>query len=89
MELKAQIIELEQLEKELQIVHLAVGQITTKLQGILISYSATEGAKEIFEQLLESFQKIDAIDTEIESASYIPFKQTVDNTKTDIFKLLS
>jgi hypothetical protein len=89
MELKAQIIELEQLEKELKIVHLAVGEITNKLQGILYSYANTEGAKEVFEELMESLLKIDKIDAGMEEKAYIPFKKTVDDTKTAIFKLLS
>lgn len=88
MELKAQIVELEQLEKELKIVHLAVGEITNKLQGILYSYAGTEGAKEVFEQLMESLLKIDAIDSGMEEKVYIPFKKTVDDTKTAIFKIL-
>lgn len=88
MELKAQIIELEQLEKELKIVHLAVGDITNKLQGILYSYAGTEGAKEVFEELMEGLIKIDTIDSGIEEKAYIPFKKSVDDTKTAIFKIL-
>ena len=89
MELRAQIIELEQLEKELKIVHLAIGDITNKLQGILYSYSATEGAKEVFDELMERLLKIDSIDSGIEEQAYIPFKKTVDDTKTAIFKILN
>ncbi|MFN8432173.1 MAG: hypothetical protein U0V04_19485 [Spirosomataceae bacterium] len=88
MEGKAQIIELEQLEKELKIVHLAVGETTNKLQGILYSYAGTEGVKEVFDELMEKVLKIDSIDSGLEEKAYIPFKKTVDDTKMELFKII-